>query len=142
MNTRVSTLEPDFQPLVQELLERTEAATNRKWGVSDARRTMAQQREIYAQGRTKPGRVVSNAKPGQSAHNFGYAVDLWPLTADGKDFDWKAKVDLFKVMGKIAAELGLTWGGTFRTLFDAPHVEHPKWKRQQAKWQAGEIQIV
>lgn len=138
--SRINTLEPDFKPLVEQLLAKTEAVTNRKWAISDARRTMSQQREIYAQGRTKPGKVVSNAKPGQSAHNFGYAVDLWPLKADG-DFDWGAKVDLFKKMGAIAAELGLTWGGTFRTLYDAPHVESPNWKRQQARWKRGEIEI-
>lgn len=138
---RIDTLEADFKPLVEELLAKTEAATNRKWAISDGRRTMAAQRDIYAQGRTKPGKVVSNAKPGQSAHNFGYAVDLWPLKANG-DFDWGAKVSLFKTMGAIAESMGLTWGGGFRTLFDGPHVEHPNWKVQQAKWRAGEIEIV
>lgn len=37
---RVDTLEPDFKPLVEELLLKVEEATNRKWGISDARRTM------------------------------------------------------------------------------------------------------
>jgi len=139
--TRIDTLEQDFVPIVRELKAKTEAATNRKWGISDARRTMAAQRAIYSQGRTTPGKVVSNAKPGQSAHNFGYAVDLWPLKADG-DFDWKANVRLFKIMADIAVEMGLTAGYYFRNLFDGPHVEHPKWKKQQAKWKAGEIEIV
>jgi hypothetical protein len=138
---RIDTLEADFKPLVEELIAKTESATNRQWAISDARRTMSQQRDIYAQGRTKPGKVVSNAKPGQSAHNFGYAVDMWPLKANG-DFDWTAKVQLFKTMGSIAESLGLTWGGNFRTLFDAPHVEHPNWKVQQARWRNGEIEIV
>jgi len=141
MTKRIDTLEADFKPIVEELLAKTEAATNRKWAISDARRTMAEQRAIYSQGRTKPGKVVSNAKPGQSAHNFGYAVDLWPLKANG-DFDWGAKVDLFKTMGKIAEELGLTWGGGWRTLIDYPHIEHPKWKQQQAAWREGRIEIV
>lgn len=140
MNSKLASLEPDFQPIVEELLKRTEAATNRKWALSDGRRTMARQRELYQQGRTKPGKVVTNAKPGQSAHNFGYAVDLWPLKANG-DFDWNAKVDLFKTMGKIAAELGLEWGGNFRTLFDAPHVQAGKWREKQAAWKEGRIEI-
>lgn len=138
--SRIDTLEPIFRPLVEQLIVKTEAATGRKWAISDARRTMAQQRDIYAQGRTKPGKVVSNAKPGQSAHNFGYAVDLWPLKADG-DFDWGASQKLFKAMGDIAVSLGLTWGGNFKSIFDAPHVEHPKWKEQQARWQRGEITV-
>ena len=138
---RIDTLEPDFKAQVEELIKRTETATNRQWAISDARRTMAQQRDIYAQGRTKPGKVVSNAKPGQSAHNFSLAVDLWPLKADGKNFDWGASQALFKVMADIAVEMGLTSGFYFKSIHDAPHVEHPRWRQQQAKWKAGEIQI-
>jgi hypothetical protein len=137
---RIDTLEPDFKPIVATLLARTEAATNRKWAISDARRTMVQQRDIFAQGRTKPGKVVSNAKPGQSAHNFGYAVDLWPLKADG-EFDWGASRKLFDAMGAIAVELGLTWGGNFKSILDLPHVECAKWKERQAAWKEGRLEI-
>jgi len=137
---RIETLEPDFKPQVEELIAKTEAATNRKWAISDARRTMAQQRDIYAQGRTKPGKVVSNAKPGQSAHNFGYAVDLWPLKADG-DFDWGASQSLFKTMADIAVAIGLTAGFYFKSIHDAPHVESSEWKAQQTRWRNGEIHI-
>lgn len=137
---KLDTLEPDFKPLVEQLLAKVGAATNRKWGISDGRRTMAQQRAIYSQGRTTPGKVVSNAKPGQSAHNFGYAVDIWPMKGD--DFDWSAADKLFKVMADIAESLGLTAGYNFKSIHDAPHVELAKWKTQQARWKAGEIEIV
>lgn len=137
--SRIDSLEPDFKPQIEELIRRTEAATNRKWGISDARRTMAQQRDIYAQGRTKPGKVVSNAKPGQSAHNFGYAVDLWPMKGD--DFDWSAPAKTFKVMADIAVSMGLTSGYYFKSIFDAPHVESPKWKDLQALWKDGAITV-
>lgn len=137
---RIDTLEPDFKPLVEELIAKVESATGRQWGISDGRRTMSQQRAIYSQGRTTPGKVVSNAKPGQSAHNFGYAVDLWPMKGD--DFDWGANRSLFDKMGAIAESLGLTWGGHFKSILDLPHIESPKWKVQQAKWKAGEIEIV
>lgn len=139
MMKRIDTLEPDFKPLVEELLARTEAATNRKWGISDGRRTMAQQRAIYSQGRTTPGKVVSNAKPGQSAHNFGYAVDLWPMKGD--DFDWGASAKTFKVMADIAREMGLTSGYYFKSIFDAPHIESPRWKVQQALWKDGQLEV-
>lgn len=139
--SRLETLEPDFKGQITSLLARAEAATGRKWGISDGRRTMAQQAAIYAQGRTKPGKVVSNAPPGSSAHNFGLAADLWPLTADGKDFDWSAPKITFKKMADIAKEMGLTAGYYFKTIFDAPHVEHPRWKEQRAKWKAGEIHV-
>jgi hypothetical protein len=140
MGKRIDTLELDFRELVESLIEATEKATNRKWAISDARRTLAEQSDIYAQGRTKPGKVVSNAKPGQSAHNFGYAVDLWPLKANG-DFDWNAPDSIFKTMADIAESLGLTAGYNFRSIHDAPHVESSKWKERQAAWKEGRIEI-
>jgi hypothetical protein len=139
MSKRLDSLEPDFKPIVEELLAKTEAVTNRKWGISDGRRTMAEQRNIYAQGRTKPGKVVSNAKPGQSAHNFGYAVDIWPMKGD--DFDWGASGSLFQKMADIAVSMGLTAGYYFKSIHDAPHIEHPKWKDLQARWKVGELEI-
>jgi peptidoglycan LD-endopeptidase CwlK len=42
-------------------------------------RTFAEQDELYKQGRTKPGQVVTKAKGGQSNHNYGLAVDLCPF---------------------------------------------------------------
>lgn len=136
---RLDTLEPDFRLIVEKLIAKTNEATGRKWGISDARRTMAQQAAIYAQGRTKPGKVVSNAPPGRSAHNFGLAVDLWPMK--GNDFDWRASNDLFKIMADIAVSLGLTAGFYFKTIHDAPHVEMPRWKEQQALWNTGKVKV-
>lgn len=138
--SKIDTLEPDFIPQVQALIAAVNAATGRTWAISDGRRTMAQQADIYAQGRTKPGKVVSNAKPGQSAHNFGYAIDLWPLNSKG-DFDWGAGDALFKQMADIAQGMGLTAGYYFKSIHDAPHVESPKWKALQALWRAGKIQV-
>jgi peptidoglycan L-alanyl-D-glutamate endopeptidase CwlK len=137
---KLDTLEPDFRPQVEALIAATENATGKKWAISDARRSMAQQATIYAQGRTKPGKVVSNAPPGSSAHNFGLAVDLWPLTAKG-DFDWSASDKLFRVMANIAKEIGLTPGYYFSTIHDAPHVEHPRWRQQRALWREGKLEV-
>lgn len=138
---RIDTLEPDFKDQVVALIDAIQEATGRKWGVSDGRRTMAQQRAIYAQGRTTPGKVVTMAKPGQSAHNFGLAADLWPLTKSGKDFDWGAADSLFKKLADLARGMGLTAGYYFKSIHDAPHIEAPRWKEQQALWKAGKIQV-
>lgn len=138
---KILSLEEDFQPLVKQLLEATEKATGIRWGVSDGRRTLKEQAAIYAQGRTKPGKVVSNAPPGTSAHNFGYAVDCWPLTKDGKGFDWGAEDKLFKVMANEAKKLGLTPGYYFKSIHDAPHVESEKWKVKQLAWREGKLSV-
>lgn len=66
-------------------------------------RTFAQQTEEYAKGRTKPGKIVTNAKAGQSAHNFALACfsdDTEILTEDGWKFfselDQTERVMVFK----------------------------------------------
>lgn len=91
-------------------------------------RTFAEQDAIYAQGRTKPGKIVSNARKGLSFHNYGFAIDI-VLIIDGKtaswdvikDFDgdgkadWQEIVTIFKSFGW---EAGIDW--KFR---DAPHFQ-------------------
>ena len=51
------------------------------------RRTMEEQAELYAKGRTKGGKIVTKAKPGQSYHNYGLAFDWVPLKAIAKNKD-------------------------------------------------------
>lgn len=51
------------------------------------RRTMEEQAELYAKGRTKAGKIVTKAKPGQSYHNYGLAFDWVPLKATAKNND-------------------------------------------------------
>jgi len=138
---RIDTLEPEFKAKIEKLLAAAEAATGRKWIITDGRRTMAAQRAIYAQGRTKPGKVVSNAPAGASAHNYGLAADLAPLMEMTSQIDWAAPRSLWKQMANIAVEMGLTAGYYFRTIFDAPHVEDPRWKEQRELWKAGKVDI-
>lgn len=91
-------------------------------------RTFAEQDAIYAQGRTKPGAIVSNAKAGLSAHNYGLAIDI-VLIVDGKDAKWDAKTD-FDGDGKsdwmeivtIFKQHGWEWGGDWKFV-DMPHFQ-------------------
>lgn len=82
---------------------------------------------LYAMGRTtksnvgvsilRPlGKIVTNAKAGQSAHNFtlngrpaSKAWDCCP-TIGGKPI-WDGKHPHWQIMGQVAAELGLEWYG-------------------------------
>ena len=63
--------------------------------VTSGYRSFAEQNALYAQGRTKPGNIVTNAKGGQSLHNYGLAVDVVPLGANGQP-NWNAP----KALGK------------------------------------------
>jgi len=89
-------------------------------------RTYAEQTAIYAQGRTKPGSKVTNAKAGQSNHNFGIAFDIGIFKGKtyytGKNAaENKAYLDA----SKLIKPCGLLWGGDWKTSKDYPHYELP-----------------
>ena len=137
---KIDTLDPLIKPIVARLITAAESATGVRWVITAARRTMAEQGAIYAQGRTAPGKVVSNAPAGSSAHNYGLAADLAPLKKDGSIW-WEAPRKIWQGMADEAAKLGLTSGFYFKTIFDAPHVEHPEWKNRRALWKAGKLDV-
>lgn len=89
--------------------------------VTDTLRTFAEQTAIYAQGRTKPGEIVTYSKAGQSFHNYGLAIDL-VIQVKGKfrwviDGNWMKMINAFK-------EKGFTWGGDWSPKKkDNPHVQ-------------------
>ncbi len=66
------------------------------------------QTALYNQGRTKPGNIVTNAKAGQSFHNWKVAFDFCPIV-NGK-CQWNDK-GLFATCGAIAENVGLEWAG-------------------------------
>lgn len=97
-------------------------------------RTYAEQAELYAQGRTKPGKKVTQAGPGQSYHNFGLAVDIVLLkdtNGDGtfETASWETNVDFdgdgvadWQEIVKIFKQHGWVWGGDWK-FTDMPHFE-------------------
>ncbi len=85
-------------------------------------RTFAEQDELFKKGRTKPGKRVTNARGGQSNHNFGLALDFAPVV--GGKVSWDEK--LYRPFGKWAAAAGLSWGGNWKRFKDLPHVEYMK----------------
>ena len=94
--------------------------------VTSTLRTMAEQDALYAIGRTKPGKRVTNAKAGQSAHNFGLALDFVPIV-DGKP-EWTGKSSQWQMAGKLAPAYGLEWAGTWTRFRELPHVQVPGWR--------------
>jgi peptidoglycan L-alanyl-D-glutamate endopeptidase CwlK len=86
-------------------------------------RTFAEQDALFAQGRTKPGRVVTNARGGQSNHNYGLAVDVVPFT-NGKP-NWEAPNSIWVAIGAEAEKLGMEWGGNWKKFIDKPHIQLP-----------------
>ncbi len=86
-------------------------------------RTEREQNELYAQGRTKPGKKVTNAKAWQSNHNYGLAVDLCPF--ENGVPNWNAPRATWKLIGLEAERQHLEWGGRWKSIEDLPHVQLP-----------------
>lgn len=99
-----------------------------KFIITQGLRSFAESDSLYAQGRTKPGNIVTNAKAGQSIHNYGLAFDFvisvggiakWDTKTDwdeDKQSDWMEVVNIFK-------SHGWSWGGDWKSLKDYPHLE-------------------
>lgn len=84
-------------------------------------RSLEEQAKLYAQGRTDPGHIVTNAKPGSSAHNYGLAIDVVPLI-HGKPlwtFDVKNPGTVWSKVGELGQSSGLEWFGDP----DSPFIE-------------------
>lgn len=66
------------------------------------------QNKLYAQGRTEKGNIVTNARAGESMHNYHLAFDWVPML-HGKAL-WNDHV-AYATCGKIAEDIGLEWAG-------------------------------
>ena len=88
--------------------------------ITSTYRDYESQDDLYAQGRTKSGKIVTNARAGYSYHNFRVAFDFVPL-ANGKAI-WDNDI-LFAKAGSIGKSVGLEWGGDFITFKDKPHFQ-------------------
>ncbi|MBY0023737.1 peptidoglycan L-alanyl-D-glutamate endopeptidase CwlK [Paenibacillus jamilae] len=98
--------------------------------ITQGLRTIDEQNGLYAQGRTKPGQIVTNARGGYSYHNFGVAIDFALLLPDGKNVSWDMRrdgdgdgiADWDEVVAE-AKRIGWNWGGDWRSFKDYPHFE-------------------
>jgi peptidoglycan L-alanyl-D-glutamate endopeptidase CwlK len=114
----LATVEPRLQKLGRELLRRL-AAEGLTFKVTSGNRTQAEQDALYAQGRTKPGKVITWTR--KSRHIGGRAIDLTLFS--GKNPVWESKH--YDRAGAIGEELGLVWGGRWKRTPDRPHFELP-----------------
>lgn len=116
---RLNSLNLLYWPFRQVLEQGVKAANKAgiQIAVFETFRTPQRQDQIYAQGRTTPGKIVSNSKAWQSWHQFGVAADI-ALLNDGR---WSWDFDPKEVSKYFDNKL-IIWGGTFKN-FDGPHYE-------------------
>jgi hypothetical protein len=84
-------------------------------------RSVAEQDYLYAQGRTRPGKVVTNAKGGESFHNYGVAVDI--VFVKNGNPSW-AESHPWDLLGTVGKSVGFDWGGLWPSFPDRPHFQH------------------
>jgi peptidoglycan LD-endopeptidase CwlK len=118
-SNNLSSLNPYVASLARRFLELTKEH-NLDVRITTAFRSWDEEDRLFAQGRTAPGEVVTNARGGDSYHNWGLAFDAAPYES-GKISNDPQK---FIQMGHLGQQVGLQWGGTFKTLVDFPHFQY------------------
>ena len=79
------------------------------------------QAALFAQGRTTPGKIVTNARPGQSWHNWRCAFDFVPLVNGKAQWNDAATFDR---CGLIAESVGLEWAGRWKRFRELAHCQY------------------
>jgi len=88
--------------------------------ITSTYRNAESQNALYAQGRTTAGKIVTNARGGQSYHNWRVAFDFVPLV-HGKA-QW-SDVKTFTKCGEIAEKVGLEWAGRWVKFKELAHCQ-------------------
>lgn len=89
--------------------------------ITQGYRSPAEQEALYAQGRTKPGPIVTQLRgigKNPSKHCQGKAFDICFLVNKKASY-----VGPWAKVGEIGIKCGLTWGGSWTSFPDRPHFE-------------------
>ncbi len=138
----VATLLPSVQPkftAFYEAANKAMAAHGLSVRFISGTRSYEEQTALYAKGRTAPGPKVTNAKAGESFHNFQIAVD----TGIFKGKTYLPESPAYSWLGPIGEALGLEWGGRWSTP-DKPHFQYKTgltMAQMRAKVAAGEAVV-
>lgn len=125
MGQDISKCHPRLQEKAAEL-KKTCSDRGYKIEIGESFRSAAEQDALYAQGRTKPGQIVTNARGSSysSMHQWGIAFDFY--RNDGKGA-YNESGNFFENVGQIGKTLGLEWGGDWTSPVDRPHFQLPDW---------------
>ena len=116
---KIEDLHPKVAPMCRDFIERCKNA-GIDILITSTYRDNESQAELYAQGRTVPGKKVTNAKPGQSWHNWRVAFDFVPIV-NGKA-QWN-DTNTFNRCGEIAESCGLEWAGRWKSFKELAHCQ-------------------
>ncbi len=135
---RIALLHPKIRAEVSKLVNEVNTLVltgKAKMRVTSTLRNFAEQTKLYNQGRTTPGQKVTNAKAGQSNHNYGLSFDFALIVDSNEDLvydqtSWDTKKDYDGDLLSDWMEVvlyfkkhGYSWGGDWRSFKDMPHIE-------------------
>lgn len=120
-NNRIAKLHPKIRCAVKNFINEVDTTMGIKLRIIQGFRTYAEQNTLYAQGRTTKGKKVTNAKGGQSNHNFGLAIDVAEIK--NGNIDWNEQETVLPKIAPIGKKWGFEWGGDWKSLKDKPHFE-------------------
>ena len=119
----IATLLAEVQPMARALVQKA-ASTGITIKVLSGLRSYQEQDALYAQGRGSPGTVVTKARAGYSNHNFGIAFDVGVF----EGARYLGDSPKYKAVGVLGVDLGLEWGGNWKSIVDQPHFQlRPAW---------------
>jgi peptidoglycan L-alanyl-D-glutamate endopeptidase CwlK len=117
-NNRIGKLHPAIRRDAIDFVNSVEQETGIRLRVTQAFRSFEEQDALFEQGRSKPGKIVTNARGGESYHNYGLAIDVCEIR-DGKaifECDWGR-------IAPIGKAQGWEWGGDWTSFADRPHFQ-------------------
>ena len=133
----ISTLLPDAQVLARVWLTEAQKKIDKKYSIKIicGTRTYAEQHQLFLK---RPR--VTKADSGYSWHNFGLAFDFGIFSADGKKYYGES--EQYVKMGELAPEnitsfvtkkaIPATWGGSWKSFKDYPHIQLDLYKSTAA----------
>lgn len=130
----IKDLDPRLQRLAAKFLTAC-AARGINAFITTTYRSPVEQDADYAQGRSVAGHIITNAKAGESPHNWhlpdgtpqARAFDFAIKGSNGT-LDWDASDPSWLAAISIGEGLGMVSGSTFHSISDTPHMELPNWK--------------
>ncbi len=139
LNSRdINLLRPDVAANCRKWLDRCKTAGLNVL-ITNTVRDKEYQEYLYAQGRTRPGSIVTNSKtPTFHSDKVGCAFDFCE-NIKGHEYEDK---EFFKKAAAIAKEMGFSWGGDWKSFVDMPHIQwdnHGAWSSSMIR--AGNLPI-
>ena len=134
-DAKIQTLHPLLRAKASKFINAVEKQLGKQLKITDGLRTFAEQDKLYAKGRTSGGSKVTNAKGGQSYHNYGLAFDCYFTKNGSVDFS----KGITPEVAKIGQDMGLEWGGKWTSIKDLPHFQLTKGSTTEllAKYNSG-----